>query len=50
MWILSLDKIMRYTSGRNAFKFGLETTLSIQESSKVNLVKVCQINEKSLTQ
>ena len=28
-----------YASGRNTFKFGLETTLSIQESSKVNLVQ-----------
>ena len=30
---------LQYTDGRNTFKFGLETTLSIQESSKVNLVQ-----------
>ena len=31
--------LLHYTSGRNTFKFGLETTLSIQESSKINLVQ-----------
>ena len=33
------SKTFTYTSGRNTFKFGLETTVSIQESSKVNLVQ-----------
>ena len=31
--------VLHYTSGRNTLKFGLETTLSIQESSKVKLVQ-----------
>ena len=35
----SVDWRFSYTSGRNTFKFSLETTLSIQESSKVNLVQ-----------
>ena len=32
---------VHYTSGRNTFNFCLETTLSIQELSKVNLVQNC---------
>ena len=43
-WFLEHLKMIRinlnsYTSGRNTFNFGLETTLSVQQSSKVNLVQ-----------
>ena len=38
------QSVHRYTSGRSTFKFGLETTLSIQGSSKVYLVQ-CLSNQ-----
>ena len=43
-WFLEHLKMIRinlnsYTSGRNTFNFGLATTLSVQQSSKINLVQ-----------
>ena len=42
------SKALLYACGRNTFNFGLETTLSIQESSKVNLVQSLSNQSKIL--